>query len=370
MTKRDDLSPPMASLQILRAAAALMVVFAHIYPQLQPYGIQGAVPNFIFGASGVDLFFVISGFVMVYASERLFGARGAPWRFFARRIVRIAPIYWLATAALLYESSDRLPSIGATWGNILGSLAFVPVLRPDGLTVPVLDVGWTLDHEMFFYVCFSFALLLSRRLAVAAITMAFVIALHYGDALIPVLPTAYRVWLSPFLNEFLFGAWIAAAYREGLRIPAWTSGLLIALGLGMMVYAHVGNFTGLSRTLGWGGGAAMIVAAMTLARVPALSSRLWRPLTVLGDASYALYLFHAVLPIYLANIVPHHFSPARHPGAFLVLLVGGSIVGALVIHFGLERPLTKFLQGKADELWSRKAVAIPTVREVAPISAV
>jgi hypothetical protein len=83
----------LSSIQVLRALAALAVAFAHIWPVFAQYSQPDAVPNFILGAAGVDLFFVISGFIMVYTSEPMFGQPGAPTNFLLRRIIRIVLRY-------------------------------------------------------------------------------------------------------------------------------------------------------------------------------------------------------------------------------------------------------------------------------------
>ena len=109
-------------------------------------------------ASGVDLFFVISGFIMVYSSEDLFGARGA-WRtFLTRRLVRIVPLYWLTTAITI-----PLMSLTVDWQSLLGSYFFIPYRAPSNAIVPLHGVGWTLNLEMFFYVIFAAAISSLKR---------------------------------------------------------------------------------------------------------------------------------------------------------------------------------------------------------------
>ena len=96
----EEQTPTLVSIQALRAIAAFMVLAFHlsnlaeIAPRLQ-------TTNFVLGAAGVDLFFVISGFVMVYSCERLFNRPGASAQFVVQRLVRIVPLYWLATTAMV-----------------------------------------------------------------------------------------------------------------------------------------------------------------------------------------------------------------------------------------------------------------------------
>jgi len=91
------------SIQVLRALAAFAVTIEHIvgYEFARQYGLPDALPHFQFGRAGVDLFFVISGFVMVYASESYFGRAKAPQEFFLRRLARIVPLYWVTTTIVL-----------------------------------------------------------------------------------------------------------------------------------------------------------------------------------------------------------------------------------------------------------------------------
>jgi exopolysaccharide production protein ExoZ len=335
----DRASPQLVSIQVLRAVAALVVTFAHLWPHFEVFGLGDRFPNFILGASGVDLFFVISGFIMVYASEPLFGRSGAPARFFIRRLIRILPLYWLATSAVLLTYLAVAPNLSLhnlTWTNVVASYLFVPLPRPDGTTAPVLGVGWTLNFEMFFYVVFAAAVALPRRAAVAAVTLFFIVAVNSPVAL----PSPFRDWFVSTIYEFAFGMGIALAFREGLRVPAWLSAVLIAVGVGLMIRTDWDGFATIGRVTGWGGGAAMIVAGCALADVRPATGRVWLALAFLGDASYALYLLHtfalrAVFPI---------LAPTGR--IWLCALVGmiAAIGSAIAAYLFLEKPIARFLK--------------------------
>ena len=185
------------SIQYLRAVAALLVVFYHTIYQIKEY--QGLFESGIwrFGASGVDIFFVISGFIMwVTAAAR----PTRPLAFMRNRIVRIVPMYWIVTLGLFTLSSilpNAIMIVDTTPGHLARSLLFIPhpdPAQPERLW-PLLLTGWTLNYEMFFYSIFACALLLPRRLMLPAtnsITMDSVQKLIAGPVAKPPNPASVR----------------------------------------------------------------------------------------------------------------------------------------------------------------------------------
>lgn len=333
----------LVSVQVLRAAAAGAVVFAHLWPDFAAHGASDQFPNFILGAAGVDLFFVISGFVMAYTAEPLFRQNGAPAAFLTRRLIRIVPLYWLATTGVLVTYLFTAPNLSAhnlTWSNVAGSYLFIPLERPDGTAAPILGVGWTLNFEMFFYVIFAAATLLPRRLAVLAVTTFFVIAINLPIAW----PYPFRAWFVSTVYEFALGMWIALAYREGWRIPRWLSALLIAAGLALMVRTDWDGFATISRVIGWGGGATLILAACVLANVKATEASLWLALAFLGDASYALYLLHTFALRAIFDGGSRFLAPATYVWPYAAAGILASLVLAIVAYVAFERPTTSFIK--------------------------
>jgi peptidoglycan/LPS O-acetylase OafA/YrhL len=161
----------------LRAAAALGVTCTHIvgYEFVRQYQLPEILPAFPIGNFGVDVFFVISGFVMVYASEPYFGRPRGSQEFFLRRLARIVPLYWATTTIILVYlilQYHDLTAVNFTPASVLASYLFIPVPQTDGFMAPVHGVGWTLNYEMFFYACFSAAVLFSLRIGVVALALA------------------------------------------------------------------------------------------------------------------------------------------------------------------------------------------------------
>jgi exopolysaccharide production protein ExoZ len=190
-------------IQVLRFIAALMVVFAHAIPEFQPIG-----------SHGVDVFFVISGFIMVHTSASLFGGPGSSKAFLTKRIARIAPLYWIVT--LLTASVGTF-----SWQHVAASLLFLPGNWSEAQysALPVVTVGWSLNVEMFFYVVFAAGLRFPRQVAVAGVSTVLVGMVLIGIYTNVLTPAVRLYWASPQILEFVVGCLLASIYHEGFRLP-------------------------------------------------------------------------------------------------------------------------------------------------------
>ena len=156
------------SIQILRALAALLVVFHHARYQIRDFEAFFYGGIWQSGQAGVDIFFVISGFIMwVTTHDR----RTTPLQFLTNRIVRIVPLYWLLTltvAAACLIAPSLFRGVVLAPEHVVKSLFFIPDFYPGMPTHiwPLLLPGWTLNYEMIFYVVFAVALLLPRHLMI------------------------------------------------------------------------------------------------------------------------------------------------------------------------------------------------------------
>jgi exopolysaccharide production protein ExoZ len=156
------------NIQGLRAIAALLVVGCHFHDFADRYGFQSEALITI-GAWGVDLFFVISGFIMIVVNWNKFSKPNAPKAFLIRRIVRIFPPYWLVTLVIV-TAIIISPKLFHTWtvntSNLLPSLLLLPSEQK-----PILYVGWTLIFEMYFYYVFATLLNFSRKTALTVMAV-------------------------------------------------------------------------------------------------------------------------------------------------------------------------------------------------------
>lgn len=337
------------SLRILRAVAALAVVLFHI-PGETNVRLGWSVSEFKVGAAGVDLFFVISGFVMMYSSRHLFGERGA-WRYFLlRRIIRIVPLYWLVSGLLLLHFLIKgLPETYITPAGVLASFAFYPYARPDGTVGPMVAVGWTLNYEAFFYAVFAAALAL-RQAAAGAITALFVVSAVIASLFD--LPLPWSFWLQPIILEFCAGMWIAVAYMNGRRLSRASSLCLIGAGLTILACSQIvgPDLLGLGgeywRVLEWGGPTSAIVAGAVLYEARGKVHAGAAALAIIGDASYSLYLTHPLAFGAVRATVSRIYDFSAVPLLYASGLFVASLATALFCYWLVERPITHWLNGR------------------------
>lgn len=315
-----------ANLQHLRAFAAINVVIFHII--VSATGYQQSLPWFRllqdWGQNGVDIFFVISGFIMLHTQLRQPKTAVA---FIRQRLIRIVPLYWLLTLLVvlllwLVPTLFRQLNLQADW--VLASFLF----SAQWLTglYPVLFVGWTLEWEMLFYLLFGCAL-----------------ALNAGPLLWPILSVVLAAvaaltgqWM---LLEFVFGmlaAWLYHSYRLSAVAGLWL--LLSGVVLLLLSLIPVVQVLPLHRTLSWGLPAFLLVLGAVLA--PAYQQA-W--LQRLGDASYSIYLLQ-ILTIPACYKISVSLLPQGHPLLFAAASLGLTLLAALLCYRYLEQPMLQWLR--------------------------
>jgi exopolysaccharide production protein ExoZ len=283
-------------LQILRAVAVLMVAWLHAGQWLFPMSAR-SLPTF--GAYGIDMFFVISGFIVssvVLRSRQEPGAT-AMWEFLKRRLIRIFPIYWFFC---LLQIVRLLHSHQLFQQNYLPAFFLLPGLRH--IETPLLvDFSWTMIFEMFFYYALAVTLLGTIRRAVPAAIAIFCGAIVLG-CIVGIRRPIWIVVCNPIVLEFVFGALLAMAYRhfgrrQGLGMVLLFLGTAASICLAMFPSAASANgqpmiLNGdgvMLRVMTWGVAAMMVVGGMVFWS-PAIRSRLGRIAVVLGNSSYSAYL--------------------------------------------------------------------------------
>lgn len=338
------------TIQFLRAIAVFFVVVSHAGHEVADL-LAGAATfdeKKFPGDFGVDLFFVISGFIMVYVSRDAFGKTGAAADFILRRIVRIVPLYWLMTTAMIAivlampGSVDTATSDPRHW---LASYLFVPFARAsDGLMRPVLGLGWSLQYEMLFYALFALGLFLPRRWAIGAV-LALIAAVLLAARQFAGVSSVAAFFSHPIMLEFAGGIVLGSLFVSGRTLPAWFCALSIATGI-VLLFAAPSFSPDVDRVrhLHYGAPAFLIVAGAILS--PGAGNRAMSPAMVeLGEASYSIYLTHPFLLGAMALVADRLDLVGRIPlpnfaASFLAASIAASAVLGYGVHVALDRRLT------------------------------
>ena len=334
-------------IQALRLLAALLVVVTHAtFYAMERLGVGGEVWHN--GARGVDIFFIISGVVMVISSRRLLEDE-AGWKIFVtKRLQRIVPLYWVATTfkvvTVLLISSLVLHA-DMDWWNIFKSYLFIPSKNVDGDITPFLGVGWTLVFEMFFYAVFAAALFFRKNIYAftGAVLLAFsLISWLRGET--------FSTWLylmDSIILEFYMGmiiGYFALKRRFWPAAFALVSGLL-ALAF-LLLSADIDNAP-LPRFI-WSGIPAAVVVWSVMSLEKYLHGRIPRGVMFFGAASYALYLFHPLIapfaPVVLSKLSLRSFSLS------VLCSLAVSMVAAAVIHRWIELPFNNIIRSYSQRL--------------------
>ncbi len=338
-----------ANLQVLRAAAAMMVVLHHMRHLLEAQ--FPALQSVTVGAAGVDLFFVLSGVVITLSCTARPQSAGA---FLRARLVRVVPLWWLALGVLVVMLFAGFAPLGvqpqdATATNLLRSMLFVPFERAHGAVMPLVGVGWTLNYEMFFYLVVALLLVLPGERSRAGVAGALA-ALVVAGLIWPQATVAAQFYTHPLLLEFVAGAGLAQLWLQApaLSERLWRNFGLGALGLGiagliLQARVHPDDVLAAGRVIWWGLPALAVVAgAMALERGG------WRadaaPLMTLGAASYALYLFHPFVLQVIARLAEVREMAGLHAMMVAAFALFLSQVLAILLHLRVERPLGQLLR--------------------------
>ncbi len=248
--------PKLLSIQYLRAFAAFAVVIFHA--QALTYG-----KALVVGSAGVDVFFVISGFVMwsvtAYRTQ-------TPADFLLNRIIRIVPMYWFVTLSFIFAAitfPSLFPRLVVSTGHTFASLLFVPMRSPsNGEIWPVVVPGWTLNCEIFFYAIFALALFLENTKRLIFLTAAFFALVLVGRIYTGNSPLII-FYTDPILLEFPSGILLGRAFEQD-RLP-WLRWGYVALAVGLLLFLVSARFEIESpRVVVWGIPAFLLVAGVVI----------------------------------------------------------------------------------------------------------
>jgi exopolysaccharide production protein ExoZ len=320
-------------IQYLRGIAAMLVVLFHAMnkaPGFEDLNSSSFIPN------GVDLFFVISGFIMWVTTA---GKKVTPRDFMIRRIIRVVPLYWLMTFLMIACSliPGMLAKLRVSTAAVVQSLLFIPYdsITFPGHAWPVLEPGWTLNYEMFFYTLFALSLALSSRIRFGAlvglICSLTIVGVIFGPFVNPIAATYTGTLLLEFAAGMIVGnLWLRNALRPGFAFS------LAAVIAGFVLLGLRPNY---SHTVG----AVLVVIGCLDPVICTLKSRL---LLALGDASYSIYLTH-MFALGALGVIWRHAVPHSSLTSAAVFIIAALILCPTMAWFCfrfVEQPITALLQ--------------------------
>jgi exopolysaccharide production protein ExoZ len=343
------------AVQILRGLAASMVVFHHAAYAITHYHPQHSVLATFYrlpelGAGGVDIFFVISGLVIAHAARKLPAGTASAAEFAKRRLLRVLPPYWIFTFVLIamWWMGIGLKGLIMSPMLVIASLLLVPYPKTDiyghvGVH-PILDVGWTLTFEMYFYLLcslviwrvggkriFPWVFVLLAACASASLTLA-----GSGSLLSSILS-------SPLLIEFAGGVLLA---HFGTRaIQGRTAWALIAAGIAGLAGSIFAPDPMTWRVLYWGVPGFLLVWGAIHIPVNTCSMRL-RFFVFLGTASYTIYLAHPFFVLAAGTLLKRGLGHAINADLLLVILTLITVFATSCLYFVIERPIIALFRPK------------------------
>ncbi len=334
-------------LQALRFIAAAAIVVRHAFMELEQHGIAFPGRDLMLAipwGAGVDVFFVISGFVITFGAVGKEPSAGAAGDFIVRRLIRLWPTYALFTVLMLVAMAvipDMLNHSTIDPAHTAASFAFIPWPEPgDGEFYPVLGQGWTLNYEMFFYLCFAVTMLAPSRFRAGMLWAGGVSLVVAG--LIWNLPAPLHFYADPIVLEFLFGVALAVLYRRWSFRSSWAISATIAGFVAIYVLAL--QWPDLHRAVKAGIPGALVVAGVVFSGQTVERYFGCAPLATLGNASYALYLSHTFVVNLLLAIALR--LDMMDPWIFTGVATVSSVVVSLMVYFILEKPTLAFLKDR------------------------
>ncbi|AFL88543.1 putative acyltransferase [Terriglobus roseus DSM 18391] len=328
------------TVQALRGIAALLVISLHTTTMWFELG-RRTLPFIVNGGTGLDIFFVLSGFIMPLSVRRSNSGPADARRFLLRRLERLVPAYWIFTTLKLLKDFFLPGTVKLAVWHTIASYLFLPSRNSLGEVVPLLPPGWTLNMEMLFYLLIALALLFRVRLRYFLPPLLMLGAagffLHL-PALVPV-DTARL----PLLLEFLLGMVLAERYRAvalrgAMPCPAWIACAGMLLSTWLMVFTQWGAIS----YFVFAGPLAFLMVGFAVELERSIGRRIPRLLLLIGDASYSIYLVHWFLVGAVRSIIQlPAFSGVQNFMVPLGLTMALSIVCGIACYHWIESPINR-----------------------------
>jgi peptidoglycan/LPS O-acetylase OafA/YrhL len=357
------------SIQFLRAVAALLVVYQHSMDLQMSYAVswqQNFYHLYNFGCIGVDLFFVISGFIITYVAYKYMGLSEG-LLFIIKRFTRINLLYYIATLLFLgvyclQLQANIIPienAFNKTISSLIDALLIIPTSSDTKYFLPLLNIGWTLAFEWLFYIIF-FSLVILKAKRKTLFLPGVILTLILLGQLINSSDLRMQFFTNPILLEFVLGMFICGIYLRIKNIPVWIGAICLTVGLITYMilirfgfdklWYYYGTITGelsINRLLLWGIPSSCIVAGCVFLERNNKIIRLFnnRLVELIGNASYSIYLIHYIIfGLFMLLYQKTGFFLPADALIWIQLLV--AIVISIAFYKLLEKPLLQRIHHK------------------------
>ncbi|USK66313.1 acyltransferase family protein [Peribacillus frigoritolerans] len=337
----------LSSLQVLRGLAAILVVIHHAANSFHSkHSFTFLKDIFEFGYTGVDLFFVLSGFIIYYIHHLDIGAKATLKPFITKRLIRIYPIYWVVLF-LIVPIYFIVPSFGEADSTNISVIIKSFLLFPQE-NAPVLGVAWTLSHEMLFYLMFALMIFLPKKSSKTIFTlwMTSSLAFFILSSFVNLNDISHYISFifSPFNLEFLSGLIVAHLVMNYKKFINYN--LFIILGITTLISTWALDYfeiLTIHRVISAGIPSALLILGFAT-KEQFENIRIPKILTYLGDASYSIYLTHITALSFFNFFFLASGLRFNYLYAIMIILFATSV--GCVFHTIIEKPLINVLRNK------------------------
>jgi len=340
--------PQIHFIQALRAIAAMLVLIWHFKSTVKGE-LETSVLNLFFtnGFAGVDVFFVISGFIMVYATGGKGGGARQALLFLAKRFARIWPLYAFGTALYVVFLLALGWMTKEEYIKTALSLVFYPVTP-----APTLDVGWTLNIEIYFYLVFAACLFFDRfRWLVAGVWIVATLLVQSTGTAFAFLPGSLGFMvplllqaIHPCIPEFFAGMLIAAFFMSDIRVAKGLGLPLAGVLIAFAAWQYLGSFYNKPGIYGMGASAIALVLGFAIAEKTGSG---WRPgplLMWLGNISFSIYILHTTVGLSLTRIISNtQFAGYINNIGYVIFMITLVLALSAVTHEFIEKRASAWL---------------------------
>lgn len=339
------------SIQFLRGIAALLVVLTHSLFASLAYGNDNSfLMNYYnfgeFGGVGVDIFFVISGFIMAYVTRN---DNVTLKKFAFDRAIRVIPLYWFFLTVMLciflflptaFKNNELV-----LW-NVVASYLFLPSYKFDGSISPLLGVGWTLNYEMFYYFFFAAFLSVNREKRFVFVSMSFV-GLSILGIIFQFKSPILFVFTNPIILEFCLGMFLFNLYNHKLLCNRAISIVVLVIALFIfyltIIYGIPSKFD-IYRVFVFGLPSFLLMYSLISLEV--LGLKFSSIICFIGKISFSLYLSHYFVVRLMSKVFEqlNIFKLLRYDDISTFIIILFSIVFGGLVYFVIENPLNVFFR--------------------------